>query len=308
MAYALYFNKELGIAITVEVLGHVGNGEKTTYLGMKCKEIKQEKTYKGYDMLSQKEPINMALLNAGKEVRDTIKDNPTIDIIRFLDLVLSPQQIPEVLKGIATTLKVEEKEVIDILSDTEKVVSYGASGYDVYISGRTFRLQGDDFINPKNFIIWYATEFKTTININKIKGMWQMMLNTWMAQSVPASVVEDPLAAPIFDDLIDLLMKNRIYDGFSKQIMTDISKGAPMYILKDNLLYMSSKEYQKLRKAHDVTFAQMREYFESFLKKDKSEVVSVENLSERFWLFDWGKLCDKSAKLKTKQILKSVEE
>jgi hypothetical protein len=181
---------------------------------------------------------------------------------------------------------------IDIIKMVDKVIVYSAAeGMDVIIQGKLFRLHDDDFLNPKNFLIWYANTFGGLSHLDIEKNEWRAIVDTWINMSVKASPGKDILAPPVITELVDKIIDNRVESEFTADTMQDLENtNIFVFVLKGNDLFLHSKIYNYLMQKYKVSARKMRQYFEHYLKGDASKQFRISGYRARFWIMDWNKL------------------
>lgn len=182
----------------------------------------------------------------------------------------------------------------EIFINTEKVVSYGpASGMDISIGSETrkFRLHDDDFLSPKNFRIWYTSEFGRMPEISSQE--WKEMIEGWMSMSERKTSIEDDLVPSIWEDFTETLRMNTIYDEFSEDLLENLkTSNVSEFVLLGRSLYVYNRIYEHLKTKFDVKARKLREYFLPFLAESSTKVIHRGEWQGRFWMLDWKKLTE----------------
>ncbi|MEM3192874.1 MAG: hypothetical protein QW292_12490 [Candidatus Parvarchaeota archaeon] len=188
----------------------------------------------------------------------------------------------------------------EIFLDTVKVVSYGpASGLDVSIGSenRKFRLHDEDFISPKNFKIWYASEFGKVPEISMEE--WKSMVEGWMSIAERRTSMDDDLVPSIWEDFMETLRMNTIYDEFSEELLDNLrTSNVSEFVLQGNSLYVYNRIYEHLRTKFDLKARKLREYFLPFLLESSTRNVHKGQWQCRFWVLDWTKLKERFPEIK----------
>lgn len=182
-----------------------------------------------------------------------------------------------------------------------------AGGADLYIGNSVFRMKNDDFLTPKNFMIWYASIFRRTLTLDEVE--WRALLDAWLPNAVMLDSSDDSLAPPVMEELITRILKNRIVKTMSEEDVLNVIKGgATVFWLKnDQILHVPTKVYQSIGDKLGVTSRKMRQFVEKHLIEKKSLQTKLHGEVVRFWHFDWDKLCISFPQLKDIQIEMEVE-
>ncbi|MBD6956439.1 MAG: hypothetical protein F9Y92_07400 [Thermoplasmatales archaeon] len=198
----------------------------------------------------------------------------------------------EIFDTLIKEVSLKKLEPIDLIKMTDKVIMYSpAEGMDVVIQGKVFRLHDEDFLNPKNFLIWYASVFGNIAHIDLSKEEWKAVVTAWISMSIKASPGKDTLAPPVLTELIEKIIDNRVENEFTKETLIDLENTQIFaFILKNGDLYVHTKIYNYLMQKYKVSPRRMRQYFEHYLKDDASKQIKVKGSRARFWRMDWNKL------------------
>ena len=182
-----------------------------------------------------------------------------------------------------------------------------AGGADLYIGNSVFRMKNDDFLTPKNFMIWYATVFRRTLTIDDVE--WRALLDAWLPNAMMLDSSDDALAPPVMEELIARIMKNRIVKSMTEEDVMDVTKGgATVFWLKnDKILHVPTKVYQSIADKLGVTTRKMRQFVERHLIEKSSVTSKLHGEVVRFWHFDWDKLCISFPQLRDIKIEMEVE-
>ena len=193
--------------------------------------------------------------------------------------------------------------ITDVINKFRQLVLYGpADGGDLYMGNTVFRMKNDDFLTPKNFMIWYATVFRKTITIDEVD--WKALLDVWLQSATVADSSEDSLAPPVLEDLVNRIAKNRIVRSMSEEDVLNISVGATtvFWLQADRTLHVPAKIYGAIGEKYNVSTRKMRQYMEKHLVEKSSKQVKLHGEVVRFWLYDWDKLCISFPQLKDVRI------
>ena len=189
--------------------------------------------------------------------------------------------------------------ITDIINKFNQLVLYGpAGGADLFIGNTVFRMKNDDFLTPKNFMIWYATVFRKTLTIDEVD--WKALLDLWLQSATVADSSEDSLAPPVLEDLVNRIVKNRIVRSMSEEDVMNVSRGAAsiFWLQADRTLHVPAKIYGAIGEKYNVSTRKMRQYMEKHLVEKSSKQVKLHGEVVRFWLYDWDKLCISFPQLK----------
>jgi len=235
----------------------------------------------------------------------------TVEEIDKLIDQLQPKFVKDIINDIRKKINKKHMGPIDIIKKTESVVSYGpATGWAVKVDGQVFRMDGDDFISPKNFMIWYASTFDSMFECTK--DQWKGIVSVWQSMAIKKNPGQDALAPPVIQDLIKSIMEmGVVYDDFVEEQVQNLNNSVMhVYFLKSNMLYVHSSLYKYFKDQNKLTSRKMRQICEPYLIKKHGETeytswrVRVGNTLASFWVFDWNKLLLEEPNLKNVKITK----
>ena len=197
----------------------------------------------------------------------------------------------------------------EILASTKKIISYGpASGLDVYLDYQSpFRLKDDDFVNPKNFQIWFAATHKKHAEFSSATD-WKSLVDEWMASAEDKTADQDPLVPDVIGMICDKVKGCRVYDGFSEEAVEGLLMKSNIFFLRNRRLLVTAKSYASILDECGTSTRKMRQFVSPFLKKRDSLPLQVKDAegkrhSIRFWVFDWDALCEHRSDLADKAII-----
>ncbi len=277
-------------------------------VSLKATANKGVDTFKFQDILSDlPEPFffgKLTIRSTGKGASSLY--SPFEDFQKYLDKLYNN---PQIVAGIAGELNKQLEELLETADQFAlddqfvRAVAYGpVGGADLYFRGRDgvsearFRCDGESFLFPKDFMIWYASYYNVPVEITKEE--WRTLLSQWLLNVRVEEASEDPLVPKVLDELLELMMKNKITSALTVEDVMFLKKGSyAIFELNNGIIRVPAKVYDNITEKNGTTPRKMRQLVEKYLVGESSKTFTRQNESIRMWEFDWNKLCNRYPQL-----------